>query len=425
MLDIRWIRDNPKEFDILMTKRGMSPMAEKVIQLDEERRQLVTLIQNLQHARKKKSATLGNFKDQTSSDFIELKRDVEHINDRLDELTNSLESNNELQLILDTLPNLPESDVPYGTDESMNKLIKVHGEAARILGTRQHFELGEKLGMMDFVQTAQISGSRFVTLKYDLAKLERALANFMLDIHTKEFEFVEISPPYLVRPEAMYNTGQLPKFATDSFETTTNYRLIPTGEVPLVNMVADRMIKREELPIRYVAHTPCFRSEAGSASKDTRGMIRLHQFTKVELVTITTPDQSKAEHEYMLNAAEEVLRRLGLPYRVMLLCSGDMGFQANKTYDIEVWLPGQGVYREISSCSNCGNFQARRMKARYKEFGSIETTYVHTLNGSALPIGRTIAAIMENYQNSDGSITVPEPLVSYMGGSETIYPVKR
>lgn len=424
MLDIRWIRDNPKEFDILLTKRGLSPMGKEIIRLDEERRQLVTLTQNLQHARKKKSAALGNFKNQTSNDFIELKRDVEHINDRLDELMQRLEASNELQNIMDNLPNLPESDVPYGTDESMNKLIKVQGEAARMLGTKQHFELGEKLGMMDFSQTALMSGSRFVTLKYDLALLERALANFMLDVHTKEFEFVEVSPPYLVRPAAMYNSGQLPKFADDSFETTDNYRLIPTAEVPLVNLVADRLIKREELPIRYVAHTPCFRSEAGSASKDTRGMIRLHQFSKVELVTITTPDESRNEHEYMLNAAEEILRKLGLPYRVMLLCSGDMGFQASKTYDIEVWMPGQGVYREISSCSNCGNFQARRMKARYKEFGSIETTYVHTLNGSALPIGRTMVAIMENYQNSDGSITVPDRLVSYMNGTETIYPVK-
>jgi seryl-tRNA synthetase len=304
----------------------------------------------------------------------------------------------------------------------MNKLVRTHGEQTKIPSAKQHFEIGEHLGMMDFVQTAKISGSRFVTLKADLARLERALINFMIDIHTKEFEFQELSPPYLVRPQAMYNVGQLPKFQYDSFETTTDYRLIPTGEVPLTNMVADSILAREILPTRYVAYTPCFRSEAGSAGRDVRGMIRMHQFSKVELVTITTPDESENEHEFMLNAAEEVLRRLDLSYRVMLLCSGDTGFQSKKTYDLEVWLPGQHQYREISSCSNCGDFQARRMKARYKEFGRTDTTFVHTLNGSALAIGRTIIAILENYQNSDGSITIPDALISYMGGIDRIEP---
>jgi seryl-tRNA synthetase len=246
----------------------------------------------------------------------------------------------------------------------------------------------------------------------------------MIELHTREFDFEEVSPPYLVRPSAMYNVGQLPKFADDSFLTTSDYRLIPTGEVPLTNMVADTILTRDKLPIRYVAYTPCFRSEAGSAGRDTRGMIRMHQFSKVELVIITTPDESEQEHEYLTNAAEEVLKRLELPYRVMVLCSGDMGFSAKKTYDLEVWMPGQGQYREISSCSNCGDFQARRMKARYKEFGSTENIFVHTLNGSGLAIGRTIIAIMENYQNSDGSITIPDALVSYMGGIDKIEAVK-
>jgi seryl-tRNA synthetase len=275
--------------------------------------------------------------------------------------------------------------------------------------------------MMDFEQTAKISGSRFVTLKGALARLERAIISFMLDTHTEEFQFEEMSPPALVRPEAMYNTGQLPKLAEDSYVTEDGkFRLIPTGEVPLTNMVADSILKREELPIRYVAYTECFRSEAGSAGKDTRGMIRNHQFGKVELVTITVPEESEFEHERMLNAAEEILKRLELPYRVMLLCSGDMGFSAQKTFDLEVWLPGQKKYREISSISNCGDFQARRMKARYKEFGATNTTFVHTLNGSGLAVGRTIVAILENYQNADGSITIPEALRPYMGGDSTI-----
>eukprot|EP00697_Spironema_sp_BW2_P003594 gnl/Spiro4/1478_TR794_c0_g1_i1.p1 gnl/Spiro4/1478_TR794_c0_g1~~gnl/Spiro4/1478_TR794_c0_g1_i1.p1 ORF type:complete len:426 (-),score=-109.87 gnl/Spiro4/1478_TR794_c0_g1_i1:314-1591(-) len=420
MLDIKWIRENKQEFDSLLTKRGIDPMSDKVTKLDENKRQLTNLIQQFQHARKKKSKILGSIPNKFSKEFEELKRDVDHINEKLEELEIKLESNHQLNDMLEVLPNLPASDVPYGTDESMNKLIRTFGVPKPNPIAKQHFELGEDLRMMDFVQTAKMSGSRFVTLKGDLAKLERALINFMIDVHTKEFEFLELSPPALVRNTAMYNTGQLPKFTEDSFETTNHYRLIPTGEVPLVNMVADSILARELLPIRYVAYTPCFRSEAGSHGKDTRGMVRLHQFGKVELVTITTEAESEREHEYITNAAEEILKRLELPYRVMLLCTGDMGFTAKKTYDIEVWLPGQNQYREISSCSNCGDFQARRMKARYKEFGSNETTFAHTINGSALAVGRTIIAILENYQNEDGSITVPNILVNYMGGLEKI-----
>lgn len=425
MLDIKWIRENKQEFDNLLARRGISPMSDEISKLDEDKRHMINLIQQFQHDRKTKSKILGNMPDKSGKEFEKMKQEVDLINEQLDELLLKSDSSDKLQEILEILPNLPEPDVPYGTDESMNKVVRTFGTIRSDMTlAKQHFELGEDLGMMDFVHTAKMSGSRFVTLKGDLAKLERALINFMIDTHTQEFDFVELSPPSLVKAHAMYNTGQLPKFAEESFETTNNYRLIPTGEVPLINMVADTIIQREELPIRYVAYTPCYRSEAGSSGRDTRGMIRMHQFGKVELVTITTSEESSREHEYITNAAEEILRKLELPYRVMLLCTGDMGFHAKKTYDLEVWLPGQNAYREISSCSNCGDFQARRMKARYKEFGSTETTFVHTLNASGLPIGRTIVAILENYQNSDGSITVPEVLVSYMGGLELIKPIK-
>lgn len=420
MLDIKWIREKAQEFDELLIKRGLEPLSEEVLALDEEKRQLTTLVQQFQHSKNKKSKLLGTMRTRSGKEFEETKRDIQHINEKLSELELRLGSNDRLQQILENLPNLPAQEVPYGADETSNKLIRSWGKTSKNPLAKQHFELGESLRMMDFTQTAKISGSRFVTLTGDIARLERALVNFMIDLHTREFDFVEISPPYLVRPTAMYNVGQLPKFADDSFLTTTDYRLIPTGEVPLTNMVADSILLREELPIRYVAYTPCFRSEAGSAGRDTRGMIRMHQFSKVELVTITTPEESNHEHEYLTNAAEEVLKRLELPYRVMLLCSGDMGFSARKTYDLEVWMPGQGQYREISSCSNCGDFQARRMKARYKELGSTENIFVHTINGSALAVGRTIIAIMENYQNSDGSITIPDALVDYMGGIDRI-----
>ena len=420
MLDIKWIKENPEEFDRLLIKRGLEPMSGKIMKLDEERRQLLDLIQKFQHARNKKSKILGHMANKTNKEFGEIRQDVEHINDKIAELDNKLKNNNILQDTLEQLPNLPAHDVPFGTNENMNKLIKTHGIAKKNPLAKEHFELAESLNQMDFAQTAKMSGSRFVTLRGSLAKLERALISFMLDIHTKEFGFTELSTPYLVRPHAMYNVGLLPKFSEDSFETKNGYRLIPTGEVSLVNMVADTILPREVLPLRYVAYTPCFRSEAGSAGKDTRGIIRLHQFSKVELVSVTSKEESEEEHQYILNAAEEILRRLELPYRIMLLCSQDMGFQSAKTFDIEVWLPGQNKYREISSCSNCTDFQARRLKARYKDFGSNENKFVHTLNGSALAVGRTIVAILENYQNADGSITVPKALVSYMGGLETI-----
>jgi seryl-tRNA synthetase len=420
MLDIKWIRENPEVFDKSLMRRGAQPLSSQIIQLDGEHRQLITLIQQLQQARNEKSKAMGLIKDKTSSEFIVARKDAEHINEKLDELLHQESASNNLEAILENLPNVPDEDVPDGFNEEDAKLIKTVGQIKHIPDAQNHEDIGQNLGLMDFTQTAKISGSRFVTLKGDLARMERALINFMLDIQTKEFGFLEVSPPCLVRPSAMYNVGLLPKFEEDSFVTTTDYRLIPTAEVPLANIVADTIVPREKLPMRLVAYTPCFRSEAGSAGRDTRGMIRMHQFGKVELVSITAPEESKDEHEYILKAAETVLKRLDLPYRVILLPAGDMGFQAQKTYDIEVWLPGQNRYREISSCSNCGTFQSRRMKARYKEFGAHDTTLVHTLNGSGLPIGRTLIAIMENYQNPDGTITVPQNLRDYMGGIDRI-----
>jgi seryl-tRNA synthetase len=421
MLDIKWIRENKKEFDKLLHKRGININFEELMTLDEEKRQLTMLIQQFQQEKNKKSKKLSELKDKVSKEFEDTKHDVQHINEKLAELSGGLDKSDRLKEIMDNIPNMPSEDVHYGVDESMNKFVRDFKKPVDMPYAKEHFELGKNLDMMDFEQTAKISGSRFVTLKGKLAKLERALINFMIDIHSDEFQFNEISPPTLVKPEAMYNVGQLPKFSNDSYSIEGDkFRLIPTGEVPLTNMVAHSILKREDLPLRYVAYTECFRSEAGSAGRDTRGMIRNHQFGKVELVTITTPEESEIEHIYMLSAAEEVLKQLDIPYRVMLLCSGDMGFSACKTYDIEVWLPGQKKYREISSISNCGDFLARRMKARYKEFGAKDTSFVHTLNGSGLAVGRTLVAVLENYQNEDGSITIPDALRPYMGGDTKI-----
>ena len=326
-----------------------------------------------------------------------------------------------LDTALAAIPNILAADVPEGADEAANQQLRVIGKKPELGFTpKEHFDLGEALGQMDFETAAKMSGSRFVVLSKDLARLERALAAFMLDLHTGEFGYTEHQVPYLVKDAALYGTGQLPKFAEDLFKTTNDYWLIPTAEVSLTNTVAGDILDEASLPRRMTAFTPCFRSEAGSAGRDTRGMIRHHQFSKVELVSITTPDQSEAEHERMVACAEEVLKRLNFHYRVMLLCAGDTGFSARKTYDIEVWLPGQNAFREISSCSNCGDFQARRMKARFRKPGAKETQFVHTLNGSGLAVGRTLVAILENYQQADGSITVPEALVPYMGGKTRI-----
>jgi len=329
----------------------------------------------------------------------------------------------EIDEILAGLPNLPTEDVPDGPDETANQVLRHHGEVPRFdYAPLPHETIGERLGVMDFVHAGKLSGSRFVVLRGALARLERALGQFMLDLHTTEFGYTEVSPPLLVRDAALFGTSQLPKFAEDQFRTTDGYWLIPTAEVPLTNLVSDEILDEGGLPLRYTAWTPCFRSEAGAAGKDTRGMIRQHQFEKVELVSITRPEDSGAEHERMTKCAEEVLKRLGLAYRVVLLSSGDMGFAAQKTYDLEVWLPGQGTYREISSCSNCGAFQAQRMKARYRPVGGKGTLPVHTLNGSGLAIGRTLIAILENFQRHNGAVAIPSVLQAYMGGQEIIEP---
>jgi seryl-tRNA synthetase len=329
----------------------------------------------------------------------------------------------EIDEILAGLPNLPAEDVPDGPDETANQVLRHHGDAPHFDFTPlSHEAIGEGLGMMDFARAGKLSGSRFVVLRGTLARLERALGQFMLDLHTTKFGYTEVSPPLLVRDGALFGTSQLPKFSEDQFRTTEGYWLIPTAEVPLTNLVADEILDEGTLPLRYTAWTPCFRSEAGAAGKDTRGMIRQHQFEKVELVSITRPEDSVAEHERMTKCAEEVLKRLGLAYRLMLLSTGDMGFAAQKTYDLEVWLPGQGTYREISSCSNCGAFQAQRMKARYRPAGGKGTLPVHTLNGSGLAIGRTLIAILENFQRHNGAVAIPSVLQTYMGGQEVIEP---
>ncbi len=319
------------------------------------------------------------------------------------------------------LPNVPADDVPDGADQHGNQLVRSHRTPPQFdFAPKQHFELGEALGQMDFARAGKLSGARFVVLKGQLARLERAIGQFMVDLQTNEFGYTEVSPPLLVRDETAYGTGSLPKAAEDMFRTTTGLWLIPTAEVPLTNLVADEILDEAALPLRFTAWTPCFRSEAGAAGKDTRGMIRQHQFEKVELVSIAHPDRSDEEHERMTACAEEVLKRLGLAYRVMLLCTGDMGFAPRKTYDIEVWLPGQQTYREISSCSNCGDFQARRMKARFRPKEGKGTRFVHTLNGSGLAVGRTLVAVLENYQQGNGRVAVPEALRAYMGGLDVI-----
>lgn len=421
MHDIKWIRKNVDEFDLAMKNRGVESISPRIIELDESKRQLTELIQKLQHARKEKASVIAKLANSNSPELKSLKRDANHIKDKLAELEEKFASETELDNLLITLPNILAPEVPFGKGEEDNVEIRRFGKIPVFdFEIKPHYQIGEDLAMMDFAQTAKISGSRFVTLKAGLARLERALANFMLDLATKKFGFTEVSPPILVKDQAMLGAGQLPKFADESFVTEDGYRLIPTAEVSLVNMVADSVIDVESLPLRFTAYTPCFRSEAGAAGRDTRGMVRLHQFSKVELVSITTEENSADEHERIAAAAEEVLKQLELPYRVMLLCSADVGFSASKTYDLEVWIPSQNKYREISSCSNCTDFQARRLKARYIDPSTREKKLVHTLNGSALAVGRTLLAILENYQQKDGSIKIPKVLVPYMDGISEI-----
>ena len=421
MFDLRWIRDNPDDFDAGLKRRGLDPMAEVVIALDGRRRAVQTELQEVQTQRNEASKEVGAIKTK-GGDARELIAEVARLKDRLQALEESeREAGAALDRVVEAIPNLPAADVPDGEDETANRVLREVGvRPAFEFAPRDHVAIGEALGMMDFERAAEMSGARFVVLTGALARLERALGQLMLDLHTKEFGYAEISPPVLVRDAALFGTGQLPKFGGDLFRTTADHWLIPTAEVPLTNLVAGEILDETVLPLRFTALTPCFRSEAGAAGKDTRGMLRQHQFDKVELVSITHPDASEDEHERMTGAAEEVLRRLDLAYRVVTLCTGDMGFAARKTYDIEVWLPGQDTYREISSCSNCGNFQARRMRARFRPEGAKGTRFVHTLNGSALAVGRTLIAVLENHQRADGSVVVPTALRSYMDGREMI-----
>jgi seryl-tRNA synthetase len=421
MHDIRWIRDNPQEFDRGLARRGLPPRAAEVLALDHAWRAAETGVQEAQARRNRIGRDIGAAK-RRGEDIEPLLRQVAEDSDA--EASSAAETarlRGKIDDILAGLPNLPAEDVPDGADETANLLVRREGDAPRFnFEPASHETIGERLALMDFRRAGKLSGSRFVVLRQDLARLERALAQFMLDLHTQEFGYQEISPPLLVRDEAVFGSGQLPKFAEDLFRTTDGLWLIPTAEVPLANLVADEILDERDLPLRFTAWTPCFRSEAGAAGKDTRGMIRQHQFMKVELVSVTTPEQSAAEHERMTACAEEVLKRLGLAYRVMLLSSGDMGFAALKTYDIEVWLPGQATYREISSCSNCGAFQAQRMRARYRPAEGRGTRPVHTLNGSGLAVGRTLIAILENFQHADGSVSIPPALQPYMGGQKLI-----
>ncbi len=423
MYDIKLIRDNPEDYDAGLARRGLAPQAAALLELDKTRRASVSVLQDRQNRRNAASKLIGRAKaagDEAQAaelirEVTDLKASIHAAEDDERRLTK------ELNDALAALPNLPLDEVPDGRDEADNRELRRVGEVPGFdFEPKQHFELGEALGLMDFETAAKMSGARFVVLKGALARLERALAQFMLDLHTGEHGYVEVSPPVLVRDEAMYGTAQLPKFIDDQFRTDNGLWLIPTAEVPLTNMVRESILNESDLPLRVTAHTSCFRKEAGSAGRDTRGMIRMHQFAKVEMVSITTPENALDEHEHMTACAEEVLKQLKLPYRVVSLCTGDLGFSARKTHDIEVWLPGQGAYREISSVSVCGDFQARRMLARYRPEGEKQTRLVHTLNGSGVAVGRCLVAVLENGQQADGSIRVPDVLRSYMGGLEVI-----
>lgn len=431
MHDIKWIRDNPEAFDAALKRRGLEPLSSSLIALDEKRRTAILASEQAQARRNAASKEIGEAKknkDNARADA--LMAEVGELKTKLPELEATVKQvEEELRKELAQIPNLPLDEVPDGADEHGN--VEHHHYGAKrnyAFKPKEHVELGEGLKFMDFEAAAKMSGARFVVLKKGLARLERAIGQFMLDLHTGEHGYTEVNPPLLVRDDAMFGTAQLPKFRDDQFAAGSldaegqGYWLIPTAEVPLTNLVRESILDERELPMRLTALTPCFRAEAGAAGRDTRGMIRQHQFTKVELVSITTPEESKNEHERMLSCAEEVLKRLGLHYRVMTLCTGDMGFASQKTYDIEVWMPGQGeggMYREISSCSVCGDFQARRMDARSRGPDG-KPRFVHTLNGSGTAVGRALIAVMETYQQEDGSIAVPDVLQPYMGGLKVI-----
>ncbi|MGF1455012.1 MAG: serine--tRNA ligase [Alphaproteobacteria bacterium] len=423
MFDMKLIREDPEAFDAALARRGFEPKSAAVLELDQRLRTVLAETQTAQAARNEASKKIGKAKaggsaDEAEAMMAEVARLKTVIQDG-EEQERRLQG--EIEGLLAGLPNLPYADIPDGTDETGNvERHRVAGPRNYEAPPKEHWDLFDGSPLMDFETAAKMSGSRFALLRGGLARLERALAAFMLDLHTGEHGYTEVVPPVLVRDEAVYGTGQLPKLGEDMFRTENGFWLIPTSEVSLTNTVMDTILKEDDLPIRMTAHTPCFRSEAGAAGRDQRGLIRLHQFSKVELVSITAPDHSEAEHERMLACAEAVLKRLDLSYRVMTLCAGDMGFSARRTYDIEVWLPGQNTFREISSCSTCGDFQARRMNARYRPAEGKGTRFVHTLNGSGLAVGRTMVAVLETYQNPDGSVTVPDALKPYMGSIERI-----
>ena len=438
MHDIKFIRENPQSFDAGLARRGLislpegteavrpgSSFSDHILELDFAARQSQTLEQTKQSELKDLSKQIGQAKarkdDATAALLMQQVADIKRYLDDLELGASKLA--NDRDAMLAALPNLPAADVPMGGGEADNVEVKRWGTPRAPEGMREHFDIGEPLGL-DFESAQAVSGARFAYLRGAVARLNRALGQFMLDTHTQKFGYQEVVPPVLVRDEALFGTAQLPKFAEDLFQTTDGRWLIPTAEVSLTNLVREKILTEAELPLRFVALTPCFRSEAGSAGKDTRGLIRQHQFDKVEMVSITTPDQSDAEHERMTACAEHILEALELPYRRMLLCSGDMGFSARKTYDLEVWLPGQGTYREISSGSTCGDFQARRMNARYRPEGQAKGPwpFVHTLNGSGLAVGRTLVAVLENGQEADGSVIVPSVLRPYMGGIDRLTP---
>ncbi len=422
MLDISIIRDNPEKFDKALASRGAEAMSKQLLTLDEARRMAVSQAQELQTKRNETSKQIGQAKAAKDEGLAKkLMDEVATMKEQLQIAEGSeREASQALENALAAVPNTPLEGIPFGVDEDANVEIRKVGAPTQIENPKQHFDIGEELGQMDFETAAKMSGSRFVILQGQLARLERALANFMLDTHTEEFGYTEVVPPALVRDDAVFGTGQLPKFKEDLFRTEEGFWLIPTAEVPLSNLVREQILDAEDLPLRFTAYTPCFRSEAGSAGRDTRGMIRQHQFSKVELVSIVMPEDGEDELERMTNCAETILQKLDLPYRVMMLCTGDMGFSARKTYDLEVWLPGQDSYREISSCSLCGDFQSRRMKTRFRHKGDKQTHFAYTLNGSGLAVGRTMAALLENYQDSDGRVYIPAPLQPYMGGKTHI-----
>lgn len=423
MLDIKWIRENEDAFEKALARRGLSVDMQKLLELEGDRLNFIQLLEGERQLRREFSDRIADAKAQKNQGEIEkLTNKVKEIKQTLPNLEEKERlASKRVQEFLSSIPNIPLADVPEGTDENDNVEQRYVGDKPTFdFKPLDHTDIGEGLGMMDFSIATKLSGARFVVLRGALAQLERALASFMLDIHTQEFGYQEVAPPFLVREDSMYGTAQLPKFADDQFSTQSGLWLIPTAEVSLTNLAREHIYDERELPMRFTAATPCFRKEAGAAGRDTRGMIRQHQFSKVELVSIVRQEDSTDELERMLGCAEEVLKRLDIHYRVVLLCTGDMGFAAAKTYDIEVWLPGEDKYREISSCSSCGDFQARRMKARYRRSDDKKVAFVHTLNGSGVALGRALLALLEQKQCADGSVVIPEALRPYMGGMEQI-----